>query len=146
LRRVGALRLAETVVGQRLGADWFSEPRLSAIVQAPPDSLDSEADDERDAYLRERRALLAEDPQLAALVEDPAREKLKAMAAYVAELVGDRAGDRMIHRAAPWPTPAQLRDLIAQQRDVQQQRSRHNEPGTNRGPHDMRAAEQVALQ
>lgn len=89
--RVGALRLAETVVGQRLGADWFSEPRLSAIVQAPPDSSDSEADGERDAYLRERRALLAEDPRLAALVEDPAREKLRAMAAYVAELAGDRA-------------------------------------------------------
>ncbi|MFC4590632.1 DUF6461 domain-containing protein [Sphaerisporangium corydalis] len=90
--RVGALRLAETVMGQHLGADWFSEPRLSAIIQALPDPPDSETDDERDAYLREQRALLAEDPQLAALVEDPAREKLRAMAAYVAELVGDRAG------------------------------------------------------
>ncbi|WP_188196039.1 DUF6461 domain-containing protein [Nonomuraea sp. SYSU D8015] len=90
--RVGALRLAETIVGQRLGADWFSEPRLSAIVQAPPDPGDTGADDERDAYMREQRALLAEDPRLASLAENATRERLRDMAAYAAELVGDRAG------------------------------------------------------
>lgn len=90
--RVAALRLAETVVGQRLGADWFSEPRHSMIVQAPPDTVDAGVDDERDAYLREQRALLAEDPRLAALAENPARERFTDASAYAAELVGNRAG------------------------------------------------------
>jgi hypothetical protein len=90
--RVGALGLAETIVGQRLGADWFSEPRLSAIVQAPQNPVDIAVDDEREAYLREQRALLAEDPRLAALAESPARERLRDMLAYAAELVGNRAG------------------------------------------------------
>jgi hypothetical protein len=92
--RVGALRLAETVVGQRLGADWFSEPRLSAIVQAPLDPGDTGAEDEREAYVREQRALLAGDPRLAALAEDPVRERLGDMAAYAAELVGTGPGCR----------------------------------------------------
>jgi hypothetical protein len=89
--RVGALSLAETVVGQRLGADWFGEPRLSAIVQAPPDPDGTGTDDEQEAYLREQRALLAEDPRLAALAEHPAQERLRDMAAYTAELAGNRA-------------------------------------------------------
>ncbi|MFI6505943.1 DUF6461 domain-containing protein [Nonomuraea typhae] len=90
--RADALRLAETIVGQGLDADWFGEPMLSAIVQAPADAALDDAEAERQAYLREQRALLARDSRLAVLVHTPTREGLREMAAYAAQLVAARVG------------------------------------------------------